>query len=188
MSPRAASAQLVAAALDFIGDGAARVVDVGTGTGALAIAIASAAPRALLWATDTSADAVAVTRANVLCHGLVDRIIVCHADLLDPVSSPIDLVVANLPYLRAADAAQFPDLASEPSDAVFAEGDGLEPYRRLLTVCPGRLSASGAVAIQLHRRVFMARRDQLARLRAEIEAVHRLALSSSRPQRLAAAA
>jgi methylase of polypeptide subunit release factors len=31
------------AALDFIGDGAARVVDVGTGTGALAIAIASAA-------------------------------------------------------------------------------------------------------------------------------------------------
>jgi methylase of polypeptide subunit release factors len=49
MSPRAASAQLVAAPLDFIGDGAARVVDVGTGTGALAIAIASAAPRALLW-------------------------------------------------------------------------------------------------------------------------------------------
>jgi release factor glutamine methyltransferase len=173
---------------DFIGGGAARVVDVGTGTGALAIAIARAAPRALLWATDTSADAVAVTRANVLRHGLADRIIVCHADLLDPVPSPIDLVVANLPYLRAAQAAQFPDLASEPSDAVFAEGDGLEPYRRLLTVCPGRLSASGAVAIQLHRRVFMARRDELPRLRAEIEAVHRLALSSSRPQRLAAAA
>lgn len=187
MSPRAASERLVAAALDFIGDGAARVVDVGTGTGALAIAIASAAPQALLWATDTSADAVAVTRANVLRHARADRIIVCHADLLDSVPSPIDLVVANLPYLRAADAAQFPDLTSEPSDAVFAEGDGLESYRRLLTVCPGRLSASGAVAIQLHRRVFMARSDELPRLRVEIETVHRLAQSSS-PQRLAAAA
>jgi release factor glutamine methyltransferase len=100
MSPRAASAKLVATALDFIRGGSARVVDVGTGTGALAIAIACAAPRALLWATDTSADAVAATRANVLRHGLADRIIVCHADLLDPVPSPIDLVVANLPYLR----------------------------------------------------------------------------------------
>ena len=188
MTPRVASAKLVAAALDFIGHGAARVVDVGTGTGALAIAIASAAPRALMWATDTSADAVAVTRANVLRHGLEDRIIVCHADLLDPVPSPIDLVVANLPYLPAADAARFPDLASEPSDAVFAEGDGLEPYRRLLTACPGRLSAGGAVAVQLHRRVFTARRGELPRLRAEIEAANRSALSSSRPQRLAAAA
>src|SRR6187431_734639 len=76
MSPRPASEQLVAASLELIGERPARVVDVGTGSGALAIAIASAAPRALLWATDTSADAVAVARANVLNHSLEHRITV----------------------------------------------------------------------------------------------------------------
>ena len=188
MTPRGTSEQLVAAALGFIGDGPARVVDVGTGTGALAIAIASAAPGALLWATDTSRDAVAVARANVLCHGLADRVTVCDGDLLDPVPSPIDLVVANLPYLPAAEAARFPDLASEPGEAVFARGDGLEAYRRLLTDCATRMSSDGAVVVQLHRRVLSARREELPRLRAEVEAVQRASLWAPAPQLAAAAA
>jgi release factor glutamine methyltransferase len=170
MTPRAASEQLVAASLELIGERPARVVDVGTGSGALAIAIASAAPRALVWATDTSADAVAVARANVRRHGLEHRITVSQGDLLEPVTGALDLIVANLPYLPAAEAAWFPDLAAEPSDAVFAEGDGLEPYRRLLGVCPARLSADGAVVIQLHRHALSAKRHELPILRAELEA------------------
>lgn len=105
-------------------------------------------------------------------HGLAHRIVVCHGDLLDPVPSPIDLVVANLPYLPTAEAARFPDLAAEPGEAVFAEGDGLEAYRRLLTVCSGRVSGNGAVVIQLHSRVLTATREELPRLRAEVEAGH----------------
>ena len=108
MSPRVASEQLVAASLELIGEAPARVVDVGTGSGALAIAIASAAPRAQLWATDTSADAVAVARANVGRHGLAHRITVSHGDLLQPVPGAVDLIVANLPYLPAAEASRFP--------------------------------------------------------------------------------
>ena len=188
MSPRPASEQLVAASLDLIGEGPARVVDVGTGSGALAIAIASAAPRALLWATDTSADAVAVAQANVRSHGLEHRITVAHGDLLEPVPGAVDLIVANLPYLPVAEAARFPDLAVEPSDAVFADGDGLEPYRRLLGVCPARLSLGGAVVIQLHRHALAAKRDELPILRAELEALQRTAARLSVPRRLAAAA
>jgi len=175
MTPRVASEQLVAAALDRIGDRPARVVDVGTGSGALAIAIASAAPQAMLWATDTSREAVAVARANVRRHGLEHRIIVCHGDLLEPAPNTVDLVVANLPYLPSAEADRFADLAFEPSYAVFASGDGLDPYRRLLSVLPGRLSTDGAVAIQLHRRVLTTTRDELPRLGAEIEVVQRRA-------------
>ena len=182
MNPRAASEQLVAAALEFIADRPARVVDVGTGSGALAIAIASAAPEAVLWATDTSRDAVCVARANVRRHALAHRISVYHGDLLAPVPVAVDLVVANLPYLPAAEATRFEDLAAEPAHAVFASGDGLEPYRRLLSVLPGRLRANGAVAIQLHRRVLIATRDELPRLRADAEAVQRASVSSSRPQ------
>jgi release factor glutamine methyltransferase len=170
MTPRVASEQLVAAALDFLGDRPARVVDVGTGSGALAVAIASAAPCADVWATDVSPAAVAVARENVLRHGLAARVTVCQGDLLDPVPGEIDLVVANLPYLPAAAANSFPDLAAEPHSAVFAAGDGLGPYRRLLAACAGRLAEGGAVAIQLHREVLASTRDALPRLSAELEA------------------
>jgi len=170
MRPRPSSEQLVATALAFIGSRPARVVDAGTGSGALAIAIARAAPQAQVWATDTSPEAIRVARANVAQHGLEDRIAVRYGDLLDPVPGVVDLVVANLPYLPAADAGRFPDLAGEPAEAVFAPGDGLDPYRRLLEACSLRLRDGGALALQLHRRVLAARRDELGRLRADIEA------------------
>ena len=188
MTPRTTSEHLVATALGFLGDGPAHVVDVGTGTGALAIAIASAAPQALVWATDNSRDAVAVARANVLRCGLGDRVSVCHGDLLDAVPSPIDLVVANLPYLPAAEAVLYPELAGEPRDAVFARGDGLEPYRRLLTACAARLGVGATIVLQLHRRVLTARRDDLPRLWGEVEACHRSRLLPSGLQLAAAAA
>jgi len=165
MTPRPASEQLVAAALARLGERPARVVDVGTGSGALAVAIAAAAPRAQVWATDTSRCAVALARANVRRHALDDRIIVRHGDLLEPVPGPIDLIVANLPYLPASAAASRPELAAEPSTAVFAAGDGLEPYRRLIDAAAERLSADGGLVIQLHRRVLAADRDELVALR-----------------------
>jgi release factor glutamine methyltransferase len=170
MTPRAASEQLVTSALDFLGHRPARVVDVGTGSGALAVAIAAGAPEARVWATDVSPAAVAVARENVLRLGLAGRVTVCQGDLLEPVPGEIDLVVANLPYLPAADAERFPDLAAEPHEAVFTAGDGLGPYRRLLAACAGRLSEGGAVAIQLHRRVLASTRDSLPVLREELEA------------------
>jgi len=44
--------------------------------------------------------------------------------------------VANLPYLPAAEAAFFSDLATEPGEAVFAERNSLEPYRGRLALAP----------------------------------------------------
>jgi release factor glutamine methyltransferase len=169
MTPRMATEQLVAAALERLGDGPGRVVDVGTGSGAVAIAIGSAAPVADVWATDTSRCAVALARANVCRHGLGDRVTVRHGDLIEPVPDPIDVVVANLPYLPFADAGRYPDLAGEPEAAVFGLGDGLEPYRRLLEACSDRLDDDAAVAIQLHRSVLVATGAELPALRARVE-------------------
>jgi release factor glutamine methyltransferase len=169
MTPREASEQLVAAAAAHIGLRPARVVDVGTGSGAVAVAIATAAPSAQVVATDSSRYAVALARANVYAHGLRDRVTVVHGDLLDSVAGPIDVVVANLPYLPAADADRYPDLVEEPAAAVFAAGDGLDPYRRLLAACAGRLEDDAAVIVQLHRRVLAGTCADLHTLRARIE-------------------
>ena len=127
MTPRRTSEQLVGAALARIGAREARVVDVGTGSGAIAVAIANAAPNARVVATDTSPCAVALAQANVRRHGLAGRVTVCRGDLLGPVTGHIDLVVANLPYLPAAEAGLRPELAGEPAEAVFARATGSAP-------------------------------------------------------------
>lgn len=169
MTPRPASERLVRAALDRIGPGAARVVDVGTGSGAVAVAIAEAAPDARVFATDTSRHAVELARTNARRHGLENRVTVLEGDLLDPVPGPIDLVVANLPYLPAAEARLYPDLAGEPPSAVFGPGDGLDAYRRLLSACAARLDDDATVIIQLHREVLQATGAELPELRERLE-------------------
>ena len=169
MTPRRASEHVVETALAVLGDRPAIVADVGTGSGAIAVALAAGAPQARVWATDTSGAAVALACENVRRHGLLHRVVVLEGDLLDPVPGPVDLVVANLPYLPAGEWAQHPDLAGEPAVAVFAERDGLGPYRRLLDACQGRLAPEGALVLQFRGRVLHASRDGLDALRARLE-------------------
>jgi release factor glutamine methyltransferase len=171
MTPRAASERLVELAADRIGGRAVRVADVGTGSGAIAVALALAAPKAEIWATDISAESVLLARANAHMLGVGDRVHVVRGDLLEPVPGELDLIVANLPYLPQSAWESHPDLAVEPATAVFATGDGLGPYRRLLADAAARLRPGGAVAIQLHRRVFTAERDAVSTLHATLSAV-----------------
>jgi HemK-like putative methylase len=169
MTPRPASERLVAAAAAHVGARRARIADVGTGSGAIAIAIATACPRAEVWATDTIRCAVVLARENVRRHRLEGRVVVQHGDLLGPVPGLLDLVVANLPYVAASSASAHPELEREPFAAVFAAGDGLELYRRLVDTAEVRLAEDGVLLLQLHRRVVVAgRRAELPALRAAL--------------------
>jgi release factor glutamine methyltransferase len=190
MTPRPASEQLVAAAVARIGARTARVADVGTGSGAIAVAIAHACPQAEVWATDTSVHAIALARANVHRHGLEARIFVRHGDLLCPAPGLFDLVVANLPYVAAATTAEHPELDTEPFAAVFAGGDGLCPYRRLVDAAMTRLVADGVLLLQLHRRVLAAGRAELPALRVALDepAPRKLPSAAVAPQAAGAAA
>jgi release factor glutamine methyltransferase len=123
-----------------------------------------------VWATDTSPAAVELAGENVRRHGLLHRVVVLEGDLLDPVPGPIDLVVASLPYLPYAEQARHAELATEPAEAVYADGDGLEPYRRLLHAAEQRLTPTGALALQYRREVLVARRRELETLGARLEA------------------
>ncbi len=161
LTPRPATERLVATALRELDGRPARVVDVGTGAGAVAIALAAAAPQLELWATDTSRCAVELARENVRRHGLERRIQVRLGNLFGPVPGRFDLIVANLPYLPAPSAASHPELAGEPAGAVYAPGDGLGPYRRLLASADERLTDRGVVVLQLHREPIVVARGEL---------------------------
>jgi release factor glutamine methyltransferase len=167
-TPRPATERLVEAALERIDGVPMRIADVGTGTGAIAVALATRRPQVEVWATDTNEEAVALARANAERLGVADRVHVLHGNLLDPLPEPVDLVVANLPYLPGWQRDARYD--GEPDDAVYAPGDGLGPYRRLLDACrDGKLQTGGAVLLQYHGEPLAADCWQLEDLRAELE-------------------
>jgi release factor glutamine methyltransferase len=169
MTPRPTSERLVAAATARIGARRARIADVGTGSGAIAVAIATACPQAEVWATDASRCAVALARENVRRHGLEGRVVVRRGDLLGPVPGLLDLIVANLPYIAASTANDHSELEREPFAAVFAPGDGLEPYRRLVDTARAQLADDGVLLVQLHRHVVAAGSAELPALRAALD-------------------
>ena len=141
--PRPETETLVDAALAFVRrSGACSAADVGTGSGAIAIALALAAPGLHIIALDTSPDALEVARANVARHGVADRVELRAGDLLAPLDAPVDLVVANLPYLRDLPLAS---LVFEPALALYAGADGLALVRRA-TLDLARVLAPGGAA------------------------------------------
>ena len=167
-TPRAATEALVHAALDRIDGVPMRIADVGTGSGAIAVALAASKPNVEVWATDTNEEAVELAQANARRLGVADRVHVLHGNLLDPLPEPVDLVVANLPYLPESERDSRYD--GEPDDAIYAPGDGLEPYRRLLDACrEGRLLTGGRIILQYRGQPYAADCWQLEDLRAELE-------------------
>ncbi|MFY9577696.1 MAG: HemK/PrmC family methyltransferase [Gaiellaceae bacterium] len=168
-TPRPATERLVRTAEELIGDEPKKVVDVGTGSGVIAVSLAVRNPQVEVWAVDKSTDAVALARENARRHGVADRVHVVQGDLLEPVPGRADLIVANLPYLP--DSLHDPRYDNEPPEAVYAPGDGLDPYRRVLNACrDGKLvTPGGAVVIQFHREALVANCWQLEDLRRQLE-------------------
>jgi release factor glutamine methyltransferase len=161
MTPRETSTGLVAYATEHLAGEPGIVVDVGTGSGAIAVAIAQAAPRASVWATDTSPAAVELATLNAERAGVGGRIAVRRGDLVDPFPGRADVIVANLPYLPLSERSVHPDLECEPVSAVYAEGDGLGLVRRLVASARRRLTPDGLLALQVRGRIHAATHPDL---------------------------
>lgn len=132
--PRPETELLVELALEVRPD---RLLDVGTGSGAIALAVADELPGCEVSATDTSAGALEVARANAERLGLADRVTFLEGTL--PEGESFDLILANLPYVAERD---WPSLQPEvtqwePGEALLAGSDGLDAYRDLLIKSAG---------------------------------------------------
>ncbi|HPC84574.1 MAG TPA: peptide chain release factor N(5)-glutamine methyltransferase [Thermoanaerobaculaceae bacterium] len=124
-----------------------RVLDVGTGSGCLAVTLALELPGASVTATEISAAAIAVARANAIRLGGRVRFVLC--DLASPLAGEFDLVVANLPYVPAGQLAGLaPELAWEPRLALVGGADGTELLQRLLCDLPRLVAAGGFVVLE----------------------------------------
>jgi release factor glutamine methyltransferase len=151
--PRPETELVVDEALRFLKDSAGswQIADVGTGSGCLAVSLARELPHATIVATDISPEALAVARQNAVRHGVADRIHFTATSLMVGVSGPLDLIVANPPYIPRGHADTLsPDVRDhEPAVALFGHGhDGLDDVRALLRQASARLGAAGRLLME----------------------------------------
>lgn len=129
------------------------VADLGTGSGAIAIAVASELPRAQVWGTDVSADALAVARANVAGAGtfVAPRVRLAEGSWFDalPDDVALDAVVSNPPYI--ADGEVLPGEVEdfEPSGALRSGPSGLECVTAVVRDARPRLRTPGLVVVEI---------------------------------------
>jgi release factor glutamine methyltransferase len=110
------------------------VADIGTGSGAIPITIAVTEPRLpYIYACDISTDALEVARFNARHLHIEERIRLVQGDLLAPLPEPVDLLLANLPYVGTDEMAGMTEdvLAHEPHLALFSGPHGLDLLERL---------------------------------------------------------
>ncbi len=153
--PRPETEMLVELALTELAAGVATggidMFDIGTGSGAVAIAVAKHAPGVRVIASDVSADALQVARANAQRHGVDEQITFVCSDLLTGLDGLPRVLTANLPYVTREEIDGLPPEIQEHEPRVALDGgdDGLDLVRRLLQQIAGRLAgAQGAARLR----------------------------------------
>ena len=135
LDPRPDTETLVEAALGLVDrEAPLNILDLGTGSGCILITLLAELPRASGVGVDVSLGALELARANAQILGVGDRAAFLASDWLEAVEGSFDLVVANPPYLSAADmAALSPEVRDhDPAPALDGGPDGLSAYRRIV--------------------------------------------------------
>ncbi len=151
--PRPATETLVELVVAAVGERSAAVADVCTGSGAIALAVAVERPAVRVVATDLSADALAVARANLerlQAGGQARRVELREGDLLAPLAGErFDVIASNPPYIPTEDMLTLPpELLREPRGALESGADGLDAIRALVTGARANLVPGGLLAIE----------------------------------------
>lgn len=124
------------------------VADLGTGSGAIALALAHERPLWRVIATDASAAALEVARANASRLGIANvefRLGYWLAPLLG--DARFDLIVANPPYVAPGDP-HLPNLRHEPSMALVADEDGYAALKSIAAGARSVLRPGGALLME----------------------------------------
>jgi release factor glutamine methyltransferase len=123
------------------------IAEIGTGGGAIAISLALNLPQAKIYATDISAPALKVALFNCQKHGVLNRICLLQGDMLDPLPEPVDLIIANLPYVKEPELCCLTDF--EPRLALNGGADGLDKIRQLCRQVSYKLRPDGCLLLEI---------------------------------------
>jgi release factor glutamine methyltransferase len=134
--------ELGLAAVKRPGNPRPRVLEIGTGGGAVAVSLAlelaaefESESRRSVFATDLSAEALSLAHENACALGA--ELAFVQADLLTGIRGPIDVLLANLPYVPTQRDLPRDVKDHEPHVALFGGPRGTELIERLLQQAVG---------------------------------------------------
>jgi release factor glutamine methyltransferase len=132
------------------------VVDLGTGSGAIALSVAAEREWTDVWATDASADALDVARANLAGIGRVGtRVALLDGSWFDALPADlrgtVDVVASNPPYVSEAEYALLDAEVRdwEPREALVPGPSGLEAIEQIVRDAPAWLAPRGALVLEI---------------------------------------
>jgi release factor glutamine methyltransferase len=126
-----------------------RVIDLGTGSGIIAVTLAAERPHAHISATDISAAALQIAKANAAKHQ-AENIQFYQSNWFDGIpDDKFDLIVSNPPYLAEDDDhLQQGDLRFEPLTALISAQQGLCDLRTIADTARDWLKNGGFLLVE----------------------------------------
>ena len=150
LDPRPDTEALIVETLKHVKPGA-RILDLGTGTGAIIVTLLAECPTASGIATDLSAAALEIARANSGRHGTGSQLGFVHCNWFDGITGCFDVIVSNPPYIALAEIAGLgPGVRDfDPWRALDGGPDGLEAYRRIASGAGPHLAPAGLIVVEI---------------------------------------
>jgi release factor glutamine methyltransferase len=148
--PRPESELLVEKAIELAGKRKiATIADIGTGSGAIAVSLAVNLPGVTIYAIDISAPALEVAAKNCQTHKVADKVVLLKGDMLEPLPGPVDMIIANLPYVKTSDLTAQRTLDFEPPLALHGGVDGLDIIRVFCNQAGEKLNPDGCLLMEI---------------------------------------
>lgn len=143
--PRQETEVLIDIALEGLGG---NVLDVGTGSGCIGVTMKLERPNWMVAACDISTKAIRVARANAKKFDAT--VLVTRSDLFGAFEGTrFGIILSNPPYIDKS-ATLMPEVALfEPAEALFAEENGFEVYRRIAENAQYYLMPWGRLILEL---------------------------------------
>jgi release factor glutamine methyltransferase len=136
------------------------VLDLCTGSGAIAVSLKHEMPELEVWASDISAEALDIARANAARllpqdHIRSPPIHFIQSDLFDALAPPspstprFSLITSNPPSIPSAEIERLaPEIRREPRLALDGGDDGLDIITRIITGAPDFLCPGGSLLLE----------------------------------------
>lgn len=148
--PRDDTECLVDFAVKNIPDGA-DFIDLCTGSGCIALSVLNNTKNTKALAVDISAAALDIARQNAEKLGLCERVRFVEADVLSaPLAEECFALLSNPPYVTDSEyTALSPEIHKEPKIAFVGGVDGLDFYKKIVSLYKERIAKDGFIAFEI---------------------------------------